>query len=119
MKAHSFDVLQAILNFDKLVEAVLILYSFLRLTIIPSKYTPREVYVASIFHSVVFIIQSQAFTKLSWDDKGPTPSELAMSSGERSESAIAGPGFHSQQEMVGPNMADWNQDLPPSQRRNF
>lgn len=116
MKNTHFLCLQAILNFDKLVEALLIVHSFLRLTILPSKYTPREVYVASIFHSVFFIIQSQAFTKLSWDDKGPNPTEFTMSSNLQSDNGMretAGQG-----EWSGPNMADWNQGLPPSQRSN-
>lgn len=58
--------LKAILNLDKLVEAIIILYSFLRLTIFPSKYTPREIYIANTLHSVFFILQSQAFTRLTW-----------------------------------------------------
>ena len=58
--------LKAILNLDKLVEALMILYSFGRLTLFPSKYTPREIYIANTFHSVFFILQSQAFTRLTW-----------------------------------------------------
>lgn len=60
---------------DKLVEGMLILYSFTRLTIAPSKYTPREMYVSSILHSFVFILQCQAFTRLSWDDNAPKPGD--------------------------------------------
>jgi len=58
--------LKAILNLDKLVEAFMILYSFARLTIFPSKFTPREIYIANTLHSVFFILQSQAFTRLTW-----------------------------------------------------
>lgn len=58
--------LKAILNLDKLVEALMILYSFGRLTIFPSKYTPREIYIANTLHSIFFILQSQAFTRLTW-----------------------------------------------------
>lgn len=58
--------LKAILNLDKLVESIMILYSFFRLTIFPSKYTPREIYIANTLHSVFFILQSQAFTRLTW-----------------------------------------------------
>lgn len=58
--------LKAILNLDKLVEAIMILYSFGRLTLFPSKYTPREIYIANTLHSVFFILQSQAFTRLTW-----------------------------------------------------
>lgn len=58
--------LKAILNLDKLVEALMILYSFGRLTIFPSKYTPREIFIANVLHSVFFILQSQAFTRLTW-----------------------------------------------------
>lgn len=57
---------KAILNVDKLVEIFLILWYFLRLSIIPKKLVPREVYVASIFHSIFFLVQCQQMTKLSW-----------------------------------------------------
>lgn len=60
--------LKAILNLDKLLEIVLIAWYLLRLTVIPTKYTPREIYISSILHSVFFILQCQAFTKLSWDE---------------------------------------------------
>lgn len=76
--------LKAILNLDKLVEAALIVYSFLRLTILPSVTTPREIYIASIMHSVFFILQCQAFTKLSWSEQGPTiQSYAAATTGEQ------------------------------------
>mmetsp|Transcript_441 Transcript_441/g.658 ORF Transcript_441/g.658 Transcript_441/m.658 type:complete len:304 (+) Transcript_441:107-1018(+) len=60
--------LKAILNLDKFVEVMIILFNFVRLTVAPSKYTPREVYIANTLHSVFFILQSQAFTKVSWDE---------------------------------------------------
>jgi hypothetical protein len=62
--------LKAILNLDKLVECLLILHNFLRLTLVPSKYIPREVYIASTLHSVFFILQAQAFTRVNWDQVG-------------------------------------------------
>jgi hypothetical protein len=58
--------LKAILNLDKLVEAFLICYNFIRLTVWPSKYAPREVYIANTLHSVFFLLQSQAFTRVTW-----------------------------------------------------
>lgn len=61
--------LKAILNLDKLMEVVLIMFSFIRLTILPSRYTPREVYLANVVHSVLFIVQCQAFTRLLWDER--------------------------------------------------
>ena len=65
--------LKAILNMDKLVEAMLILYSFVRLTVSPSKYVPREVYITNILHSFLFILQCQGFTRLSWDEHSAQP----------------------------------------------
>jgi hypothetical protein len=58
--------LKAILNLDKLVEMLIIVFNFGRLTIFPSQYTPREIYIANTLHSVFFILQSQAFTRLTW-----------------------------------------------------
>jgi hypothetical protein len=58
--------LKAILNLDKLVEALLIGYNFMRLTVWPAKYIPREVYIANTLHSVFFLLQSQAFTRVTW-----------------------------------------------------
>ncbi|GKY92753.1 hypothetical protein MPSEU_000245300 [Mayamaea pseudoterrestris] len=109
--------LKAILNCDKFVEALLIVFCFLRLTILPSKYTAREVYVASVFHSVFFIIQAQAFTKLSWDDNGPTPAAVTMNSDGLSDNALRQPGL--QPELRGPQLPSGrNQDFPSIQRRN-
>jgi hypothetical protein len=53
-------------NMDKMVEIVLLFWYFLRLTILPSKYVPREIFVASVLHSVFFIIQAQSFTRITW-----------------------------------------------------
>jgi hypothetical protein len=58
--------LKAILNLDKLVEMLIIVFNFCRLTLLPSQYTPREIYIANTLHSVFFILQSQAFTRLTW-----------------------------------------------------
>ena len=58
--------LKAILNLDKLVEAILIAYNFIRLTVWPAKYAPREVFIANTLHSVFFLLQSQAFTRVTW-----------------------------------------------------
>lgn len=57
---------KAILNLDKLLEIVLLFWYFLRLTIIPNKHIQREIYIASISHSIFFLIQCHSFTKLSW-----------------------------------------------------
>jgi len=65
--------LKAILNMDKLVETLLILYSFIRLTVAPSKYVPRELYITNILHSFLFILQCQGFTRLSWDEHAAQP----------------------------------------------
>lgn len=60
--------LKAILNLDKFLEAALIVFYLLRLTIFPPAHIPREIFIANIFHSVFFILQAQAFTRLSWDE---------------------------------------------------
>lgn len=65
--------LKAILNLDKVLEVFLLLFYFVRLTILPSKYTPREIYISNTLHSVFFILQCQAFTRLSWDDSAGAP----------------------------------------------
>lgn len=59
--------LKAILNLNKFIEMILIFYYFLRLTLIPSKSTRREILIASMLHSVFFMFQSQFYTKLSWN----------------------------------------------------
>ena len=58
--------MKAILNLDKLVEGILLVYYFIRLTVIPSKHIPREIYVAKTLHSVIFLVQLQAFTRVTW-----------------------------------------------------
>ena len=60
--------LKAILNLDKLLEAILLFWYFIRLTVAPSKYVPREQFIANFLHSCFFIIQSQACTRLTWDE---------------------------------------------------
>jgi hypothetical protein len=81
--------LKAILNLDKILEALLIVYCLLRLTIAPSKYTPRELYVASTFHSVFFIAQCQTFTRLSWDEHSARPATSYSTSRDDPTSASA------------------------------
>ena len=65
--------LKAILNLDKMIEVVLICFYLIRLTIFPPSHTPRELYIANIFHSIFFLLQSQAFTRLSWDENAAQP----------------------------------------------
>jgi len=61
--------LKAILNLDKVVETGLLLWNFARISLFPSKYILREVFIAGIFHSIFIIIQCQAFTRVTWDEK--------------------------------------------------
>ena len=58
--------MKAILNLDKLVEALLLVWYFFRLTIFPTKHVPRELFVAKTLHSVLFLVQLQAFTRVTW-----------------------------------------------------
>jgi hypothetical protein len=65
--------LKAILNLDKVVEVLLVLYAVIRLTVWPSPYTPREVYIGNCLYSALFLLQCQAFTRLSWDENAAQP----------------------------------------------
>jgi hypothetical protein len=58
--------LKAILNLDKLMEAILLVWYFIRLTVAPPKYVSREILIANTMHSVFFILQCQGFTRLVW-----------------------------------------------------
>ena len=58
--------MKAILNLDKLVEILLLCVYFVRLTFFPSKYIPRELFIAGTLHSVFFLVQLQAFTRIGW-----------------------------------------------------
>jgi len=93
--------LKAILNADKLVEVFLLAFYFIRLTIAPSKYTPREIYVANVCHSILFLLQCQAFTRVSWDDKNQpqyTRKEVASSDDAPNEvEDLAGQPYYTQQ----------------------
>lgn len=60
--------LKAILNLDKVVETTLLLWNLGRVTLFPSRYVEREIFVAGILHSVFFLIQCQAFTRVTWDE---------------------------------------------------
>ena len=68
--------LKAILNLDKVVETALLIWNLGRVTLFPSKYVPREIFVAGILHSVLFLIQCQAFTRVNWDERvAPVPQQ--------------------------------------------
>ena len=58
--------LKAILNFDKFVESILLGWYFIRLTVAPSKYVPREIFISNTLHSIFFLIQCQAYTRVTW-----------------------------------------------------
>jgi len=109
-------VSQAILNLDKLLEAILILFYFCRLTIAPSKYTPREIFVSNTLHSIFFILQCQAFTRLSWDDTAPKPVVPGTASTTYSSSSVddVRPAQRQQQ-----NQADAWYSPPPSSRTGY
>lgn len=61
--------LKAILNLDKVVETTLLLWNLSRVTLFPSKYVPREIFVAGCMHAIFFLIQCQAFTRVTWDER--------------------------------------------------
>mmetsp|Transcript_2229 Transcript_2229/g.4527 ORF Transcript_2229/g.4527 Transcript_2229/m.4527 type:complete len:137 (-) Transcript_2229:304-714(-) len=64
--------LKGILNLHKGVELVVMVYNVVRLAIVPSKYTPREVYIGRTISNFFFLMQAQLYTKLSWDDVSKT-----------------------------------------------
>jgi hypothetical protein len=106
--------LKAILNLDKLVEALMILYSFGRLTIFPSKYTPREIYIANTLHSIFFILQSQAFTRLTWDEfsESQTAASQTTASGMNPYSSYYGATEHASRDSYRDEESrrEWNED---------
>jgi hypothetical protein len=65
--------LKAILNIEKLVEILMMMYAVIRLTVFPSQYTPKEVYVGNLMNAAFFLFQCQVYTKLSWDEKVAQP----------------------------------------------
>lgn len=78
--------LKAILNVNKLVEVVLFIYNLGRMTIVPplfttsKKFVPKEVYVARLVHNVLYVIASQAFTRVTWDATHEMSSTVPSSS---------------------------------------
>ena len=78
--------LKTILNANKLLEVLLMVWYLGRLTVFPGNansalYVPREIYIAGTLHSVLFLLQCQAYTKLSWEEErvtGPSPQQAAI-----------------------------------------
>jgi hypothetical protein len=70
--------MKMILNGNKCVEIALILWNFLRLTINPTVHVPREVYLAGICHSLLFLLQAQTFTRLTWDENVAPPVRTSL-----------------------------------------
>lgn len=58
--------LKAILNLNKLQEIIIIIYAFGRLSLFPSQYTPREIYIATILHCMFFLGNNFGCTRLVW-----------------------------------------------------
>jgi hypothetical protein len=110
--------LKAILNVDKLIEVLLILYNVLRLTIFPSKYTPREIYVAGTLHSFFFLLQCQTYTRLSWDENlTMEPQQQQPSSSSIRNSNVAGQA-NDFGRLARPLENNWP-DASPTPRSNF
>lgn len=59
--------LKLILNGNKIIESMLFVYHFLRLTVFSSEGPVREVYVGRIITNFLFVVQCQLFTKVTWD----------------------------------------------------
>jgi len=73
--------LKALLNMNKLLELIMFVYHFIRLTIWPNRYVPKELYVGRIIHNVLYTVASQTFTKVTWDavGEGGHPTEVMES----------------------------------------
>ena len=67
--------LKAILNLNKLIEVMCMAYNVLRLTVLPSRYIPREVYVARIVTNFMFLCFCQVYTKVTWGGVTAKPAE--------------------------------------------
>lgn len=67
--------LKAILNLNKLIEIFCMVYNVMRLTVVPSRYTPREVYVARIVTNFMFLSFCQVYTKVTWGGVTAKPAE--------------------------------------------
>ena len=62
---------------------------------------PTEVYVAGLLHSVLILLQCQAYTKLSWEDEAaPTVSDYAQYNAHNpyQQEQQQPPGFQQQQQ---------------------
>mmetsp|Transcript_14447 Transcript_14447/g.18883 ORF Transcript_14447/g.18883 Transcript_14447/m.18883 type:complete len:289 (-) Transcript_14447:538-1404(-) len=57
---------KAVLNLGKLVEAILFVYNVVKMSILPSKYIPQEIYIAGAIHNFVLITILHQYTKLSF-----------------------------------------------------
>jgi len=58
--------LKAILNLNKLVEVLCMVYNVIRMAAVPSEYVPREMYVARTVTNFMFLSFCQVYTKVTW-----------------------------------------------------
>ena len=65
---------KAILNGNKFVEVINMAYTLMRLVVAPSPDVTKEIYMGRILHSMLFLIQGQAYTRFSWDSEAIAPS---------------------------------------------
>jgi len=72
--------MKAILNLNKLVELLLFVYNVVRLTIFPSKFVQREIYVGRTLSNFIFMVQCQLFTRVTWG-AAQIKQEAALASG--------------------------------------
>jgi hypothetical protein len=107
---------KAILNLDKLAEICLLIWNFLRLTIFPSKYVLREVYIAGMIHSLFFLLQAQAFTRLTWDESvAPVPKRNSPSNEDYARNAFYPKHFNQYDDSSSPLMYASNNIGPANQ----
>mmetsp|Transcript_57650 Transcript_57650/g.172004 ORF Transcript_57650/g.172004 Transcript_57650/m.172004 type:complete len:179 (+) Transcript_57650:724-1260(+) len=72
--------MKAILNLNKLIELLLFIYNVVRLTIFPSKFVQREIYVGRTLSNFIFMVQCQLFTRVTWG-AAQVKQEAAIASG--------------------------------------
>jgi len=69
--------LKAILNLNKLLEGTLFIYNVIRLTVFPSTFVAREIYVGRTMTNFIFLLQCQLFTKVAWNAAKQMPDIVA------------------------------------------
>lgn len=111
--------LKAILNLDKVVESTLLVWNLSRVALFPSKFVPREIFVAGCIHSIFFLIQCQAFTRVTWDERVAPLSQQSQHQQRQQPNSQEGYGGQSSTEYQTATLGDFEDPYQnPSGRTN-